>query len=337
MNGQPLLSICIATRNRGSYLARALARLKAIEGNDIEVVVVDGASSDDTAQVLRAAAEQDPRLRHETLATNGGLDRDFNRAVENATGRYVWLCSDDDDILPGAINRVRFALADDPSLVVVDAVVMSSDLQDVLTPRRMEVSEDRRVAPGDSDTLMTLTGLHLSFIGGVVIDRALWMTRDRESYFGSYFVHFGVIFQAPLPRHAMVLREPCIAIRYGNESWTARSFEIWMWLWPRLVWSMSTCSGDSKRNVCLQHPWRSARQLLAFRARGALTSTEYARLRQLTPMKWLDHLRICSVLAMPGVLINWALTARLMRAEHPSKQALVDLRNSRFAGWRKRQ
>lgn len=337
MSGQPLLSICIATRNRGAYLARALARLKAIDGNDIEVVVVDGASSDDTAQVLDAAAAQDARLRYETLATNGGLDRDFNRAVENATGRYVWLCSDDDDILPGAIDRVRVALASEPSLVVVDAVVMSSDLQEVLTPDRMGVSQDTRIPPGDSDTLMKIAGLHLSFIGGVVIDRALWMSRDRESYFGSYFAHFGVIFQAPLPRHVTVLKEPCLAIRYGNESWTARSFEIWMWLWPRLVWSMSTCSDDSKRKVCLQHPWRSARQLLAFRARGALTSNEYARLRQLTPMKWLDHLRICSVLAMPGVLINWALTARLMRAEHPSKQALADLRNSRFAGWRKRQ
>lgn len=337
MNSQPLLSICIATRNRGVYLARALERLQAIKGADIELLVIDGASTDNTSEVLETAANADPRLRYETLEINGGIDRDFNLSVEMAQGRYVWLCSDDDDILPGSIERLRCALSDGPSLVVVDAVVMSADLQEVLTPNRMGLSAQVRVAPGDSDTLMKLAGLHLSFIGGVVIDRALWMSRQREPYFGSYFAHFGVIFQSPLPKHALVLNEPCIAIRYGNESWTARSFEIWMWLWPELVWAMPSCSDEAKRTVCLQHPWRSTRQLLAFRARGALSIKEYGRLRELTPLTWTDHARIWAVLVIPGALVNWAITAHLKRSAHPSKQALIDLKNSRFAcpGWRR--
>lgn len=335
MSGQPLLSICIATRNRGSYLARALARLKAIDGDDIEVVVVDGASSDDTAQVLRAAAAQDARLRHETLATNGGLDRDFNRAVENATGRYVWLCSDDDDILSGALDRIRKALSDEPALLVVDAVVMDADLQQVLNPSRLRLDRPVRVEAGDTETLMRLSGQHLSFIGGVVMNRSLWMAREREPYFGSYFVHFGVIFQAPLPAHATLLDGPCIAIRYGNASWTARSFDIWMWLWPRLVWSMPNVSEQARQAVCDQHPWRSWRQLVLFRAKGAFGLADLRRLQDRVDMRWSDRCRATAIALVPGPLVN-ALAVLAARLGGPAKrQALVDFRDSRyhFRGW----
>lgn len=330
MNGQPLLSICIATRNRGAYLARALARLKVIDGNDIEVVVVDGASSDDTAQVLRAAAEQDPRLRHETLATNGGLDRDFNRAVENATGRYVWLCSDDDDILPGALDRIRKALSDEPALLVVDAIVMDAELQQVLNPSRLRLERPVRVEAGDTETLMRLSGQHLSFIGGVVMRRSLWVAREREPYFGSYFVHFGVIFQAPLPAHATLLCGPCIAIRYGNASWTARSFDIWMWLWPRLVWSMPNVSEQARQAVCDQHPWRSWRQLVLFRAKGAFGIADLRRLQDRVDMRWSDRCRATAIALVPGPLVN-ALAVLAARLGGPAKrQALVDFRDSRY-------
>lgn len=330
MNAKPLLSICIATRNRATYLDRALARLQAINCDDIEIVVVDGASTDDTAQVLQTAERRDRRLRHETLAVNGGLDRDFDRAVENATGHYVWLCSDDDDILPGALNRIREALDDEPSLVVVDAVVMSADLHVVLTPSRLRLETPIRVAAGDTENLMRLCGQHLSFIGGVVMDRELWLAREREPYFGSYFVHFGVIFQAPLPAHAKLLANPCIAIRYGNASWTARSFEIWMWLWPRLVWSMPSVSEQARQAVCDQYPWRSWRQLILFRAKGAFGVKELQWLQALAPMNVIDRLRATCIALIPGHLIN-VLAVLAARMGGPNKrQALVDFRDSRY-------
>lgn len=330
MNNQPLLSICIATRNRGAYLARALTRLQAIDGNDIEVVVVDGASTDDTANVLKAAAVRDARVRYETLAANGGLDRDFSRAVDNATGRYVWLCSDDDDILPGALDRIRAALADEPALLVVDAIVMDADLEKVLNPSRLRLDKPVRVAAGDTETLMRLSGQHLSFIGGVVMNRALWMTRERERYFGSYFMHFGVIFQAPLPAHVTLLDGPCIAIRYGNASWTARSFDIWMWLWPNLVWSIPGVSDQARKAVCDQYPWRSWEQLMLFRAKGAFGLAEIQRLQTHVNMHWIDRYRAMAVALVPGPLINALATLAAQLGGPAKRQALVDFRESRY-------
>ena len=75
----------------------------------------------------------------------------------------------------------------------------------------------------------------MSFIGCVVINRDLWLQREKKRYFGTEFIHVGVIFQAPLPGPALVIAEPYITIRFGNAQWTSRALEIWMFKWPNLI------------------------------------------------------------------------------------------------------
>ena len=77
------------------------------------------------------------------------------------------------------------------------------------------------------------------------------MSREREPYFGTEFIHVGVIFQAPLPGTASGhLDAPGLdPVRHGQ--WTARSFEIWMFKWPELVWSFPGFSDDGKNTASL--------------------------------------------------------------------------------------
>ena len=49
-----------------------------------------------------------------------------------------------------------------------------------------------------------------------------------KKYFGSCFIHIGVIFQDQLPSDTLVISESFIIIRYGNAQWSDRAFEIWM-------------------------------------------------------------------------------------------------------------
>ena len=109
--------------------------------------------------------------------------------------------------------------------------------------------------------LLADTGDYLSFIGGIIIQRQLWRARDKASYFGSDFIHFGVVFQQPLPGDTLVIAEPLIIIRYGNASWLARYFEIWMFKWPGLVWSFPHLPDSAKSRVCHKEPWRSPKTL----------------------------------------------------------------------------
>jgi len=276
----PRLSICIATLNRGSFLGETLDSILAQATDEVEVVVVDGASVDDTGEVVRRRQERFPRLRYFRLPAPGGVDQDFDRAVERAEGRHCWLMSDDDLVKPGALAAVLQATARGYALVVVNAEVRDAALDDVLEANRLNLGADRVYRPEDAERLFVDTAGYLSFIGGVVIDREVWRARERTRYFGSLFIHVGVIFQSPLPRDALAIAQPFVSIRFGNALWTARTFEIWMFKWPEMVWSLPHFSEAAKRRVCPREPWRRLRTLLVNRARGAFSTAEYR--------KWLE-------------------------------------------------
>jgi glycosyltransferase involved in cell wall biosynthesis len=276
----PRLSICIATLNRGSFLGQTLDSILAQATDEVEVVVVDGGSVDDTGELVRRRQERFPRLRYFRLPAPGGVDQDFDRAVQQAEGRHCWLMSDDDLVKPGALAAVLAATARGYALVVVNAEVRDAALDEVLEANRLNIDADRQYRPEDAERLFVDTAGYLSFIGGVVIDREVWRAREPRRYFGSLFIHVGVIFQSPLPGDALAIAQPLVSIRFGNALWTARTFEIWMFKWPEMVWSLPHFSDAAKRRVCPREPWRRLRTLLVNRARGAFSTAEYR--------KWLE-------------------------------------------------
>ena len=275
---QPRLSICIATLNRASYLEATLASIFAQADDTVEVVVVDGASTDGTAELLAKLAASEPRLRFTRLPVKGGVDQDYCRAVELARGTYCWLFSDDDVLLPGAIDAVLRGFDQGVALVIVNAEVRDRELVSIIEERRLDLAADLRFEPGELPGLFDAIIDYVSFIGCVAIERELWQTRLKAPYLGSEFVHVGVIFQAPLPRAALVIAAPRIAIRYSNSQWARRSFEIWLFQWPRLVWSFEGIPLVSKERAVPAEPWRRLTKLVGARASGAYSIDTYRRL-----------------------------------------------------------
>jgi glycosyltransferase involved in cell wall biosynthesis len=91
---EPLVSVLIPTFNRAHYVGDAVLSALGQTLRDIEVVVVDDGSTDDT--VMRLAALDDPRLRIVRHETNRGIPTTRNTALSAAKGRYLaWLDSDD--------------------------------------------------------------------------------------------------------------------------------------------------------------------------------------------------------------------------------------------------
>lgn len=276
----PRLSICIATLNRAPELACMLESIVSQATDDVEIVVVDGASRDATPQVVAEVQGRFPHVRYLRLAERGGVDRDYDRTVELASGAYCWLLSDDDVLKPGAVAAVLDATRSEHDLIVVNAEGRNADLSKVLVAPRLEVTADRVWAPEEQERFFAETAGYLSFIGGVVIRRELWLARERERYFGTVFVHVGVIFQSPLPGTILVLAHPWIAQRLGSAEWSARAFEIWMFKWPNLIWSFARFSEAARAAVTRAEPWRRPTALLRYRARAAYGAVLYAQLLQ---------------------------------------------------------
>jgi glycosyltransferase involved in cell wall biosynthesis len=271
------LSICIATLNRAEFIGETLESIVRQITPEVEIVVVDGASTDNTGEVVKGFSARCPSLRYVRLDQKGGVDQDYCQAVELSSGEYCWLFTDDDLLKPGAIAAVLAATQGNYSLIVVNAEVRTTDLTVCLQARRSRLVKDQVYAPSapERHRLLADTGDYLSFIGGVVMKRAVWNQRERAKYFGTVFIHMGVIFQSPLPGEALVLAQPWIIIRYGNAQWVGRSFEIWMFKWPNLVWSFPDYADWAKQRVVAREPWRSLPRLLLCRAMGRYSSKEY--------------------------------------------------------------
>jgi glycosyltransferase involved in cell wall biosynthesis len=244
----------------------------------VEILVVDGASPDDTPGVMKRYAARHPEIRYIRESENSGVDRDYDKAVAYARGEYCWLMTDDDLLRPGAIARVLAALDGGKDLLIVNAEVRSADLSVLLERRLLKLEADRDYGPADRDAMLSDTAGYLSFIGGVVVRRTRWLSRDRASYYGTLFIHVGVIFQNPPLEAVRVIADPLLTIRYGNAMWTPRRFEIWMFKWPTLIWSFPDFSDRAKRKICRREPWRSPLVLFYNRGLGAYTEREFQKL-----------------------------------------------------------
>lgn len=325
-----VLSICIATRNRGAFISETLLNIASQLTEQVEIVVLDGASSDDTTAVVTGLQTQIPNLRYFRKDKNGGVDADYDDAVSKATGEYCWLMSDDDLLKPGAIAAVLNAISRRPSLIVVNAELCTLDFSRLIDERRLMISEDQDYAADELEDLFVDASGYLSYIGAVVINRAVWLARDRTTYYGSYFIHVGVIFQAPLPRGAIVLSDPLISIRFGNTVWRPKEFEIRMIRWTDLVWSLNGISDSVKARIYRREPWLSIKSLFFYRAKGTYGPTEYKQ--WLIPRLSSKRNRAVALFIayFPGIVANLAGLLYCMGNYRDARVHFLDMKVSRF-------
>jgi abequosyltransferase len=329
MNTAPLLTICIATYNRADYISETLESIISQLADDVELLVVDGASTDDTEKVVTRYAEQNQLIRYVRLAAKGGVDHDYCKSVDLARGEYCWLFTDDDLLKPGAVAAVKAAIYDGNCLIVVNAEVRDHKLVTILKSRKIVTYEDKLYASSEMEGLFIGALDHLSFIGSVVIKRDIWLNRDREAFFGSEFVHVGVIFQKKLPGTAIVIAEPYVCIRYGNGQWKPRGFEIWMFKWPELVWSFGHISDRAKKSITRQKPWKNLAILLFERGIGAYSTQHYRIYLSELPVSKLW--KICAYLfsRLPEKALA-SLLYYFLRLMMPNKMFLYDLDSNRY-------
>lgn len=329
---QTKLSICIATYNRGKFIGETLDSILSQMQPGIELIVVDGASPDNTSEVMAQYLSRYPEINYYRERENSGVDGDYDKAVGYAKGEFCWLMTDDDLLRPGAVNSLLTELKNGADLVVVNAEIKNADFSKMLDETLFKVASDRKFGVEDNEEFFQKTAQALSFIGCVIIRRDLWLSRDRASYYGTLFVHVGVIFQSPVIKEVTVIAAPLITIRYGNAMWTSRGFEIWMFKWPELIWSFNDYSESAKALVCPHEPWRKVRLLALYRAMGAYGTAEYRTFLS-RKVHGLSLLLYYLVAIFPASLINTAISVYCVLMNRQARSAMYSLVKSRHATW----
>lgn len=96
----PKISVVIPTYNRAGLLPRAIESAQSA-GSDLEVIVVDDCSTDDTAEVC-ARIEA---IRYVRMKTNSGLAQARNVGIAESSSEFIAFLDDDDLRLPGSLDR----------------------------------------------------------------------------------------------------------------------------------------------------------------------------------------------------------------------------------------
>ena len=103
---RPSVSIVIAAKDAAAFVGDALRSALAQTMSDLEVIVVDDGSSDDTSGVVLACANGDPRVRLLRNEQPQGVSRARNRAIGEARGQWIAVLDADDAFLPDRLDRM---------------------------------------------------------------------------------------------------------------------------------------------------------------------------------------------------------------------------------------
>lgn len=193
----PVASVCVPCFDHAEEVVEAIASVAVQDFDDLELLVLDDASRDDSLDAARRALEERPWLPAQLLSgkVNGGLPRARNRLADAARGTYVLMLDADNELWPPAVARLVAALEEDPAALFAYPV-----LQDHIDGRPHAILSYRAWDPrllakhNPVDALALLRRDRLLALGGYREDLDMYGWEDydlwaRAAEHGEHGVH----------------------------------------------------------------------------------------------------------------------------------------------------
>ncbi|MFE5324103.1 glycosyltransferase [Paenibacillus sp. NPDC056579] len=155
---RPLVSVLIPTYNRPHYLEQALQSVLIQTYSNIEVIVCDNSTNDDTAKLMRKYISEYPHITYIKNEKNIGAFENFLKCQSLANGQFINFLMDDDLFHPTKIERMIKFLLDDPQINLVTCV-------------RERIDENGNTLPHDLSTRPLVE--HDTIIDGIALARKI--------------------------------------------------------------------------------------------------------------------------------------------------------------------
>lgn len=218
----PLVSVCIPAWRGAATLPQTIASVLAQSCTDFELVIVDDASPDATAEVV--AGFSDTRLRFIRQPVNGGAQANWNRCLALARGRYFKLLPQDDLLHPECLARQVAVLEADRS----EALALVCCARDVIDPRGRVLLRARGMRGQASGVLPAPAVLRRCSIAGTNVigePGAVLMRRSLAQRLGGFDGRFPYVIDLDFWTRALAHG----ALHY--EAQALASFRVWPGSW----------------------------------------------------------------------------------------------------------
>lgn len=215
---KPLLTIAIPTYNRADCLRELLSGLadQVKDEPRVELIISDNASPDGTADTIEDFVSRGLPVRYIRNVQNIGADANFLQCFEQARGKYVWLFSDDDFIVPGGIAKLlKYFEAADYDLVSLN----SYPLEDTHTSRE-SIARDDAIEISDPVDYAKRVHVFFTFISGNVINKQTVLAAGSKPFselVGTSLIQLGWTYTALNGfSRGLYIREKLIGVRLNN-------------------------------------------------------------------------------------------------------------------------
>lgn len=284
----PLVSVGLPVRNGAGRMDKVVRSVLAQDHADIELVICDNASTDDTEEYCRSLVSSDGRVVYHRQPRNVGLLNNFRTAIQLASGTYFRWVGDDDWLAPSCVSRGLAAFAEDPRRVLVtsriaytggDGVTMS-DIS--YTGAELAVSDPvarvREMLRLLNESPLLVDPLYGMARRAAVVDIPRRnMLREDEVFAVKLALAgpWGHVPQVLGHRNTKVERQITLARRLGVPAWQARvsatlqAWELWRWLATTPLGELSAAQRRAAQKAVLRMYTRRQRRTLAHRARKA--------------------------------------------------------------------
>lgn len=129
----PLISIITPVYNNEKYICSAVESVFAQGIDDVEYIIVDDGSTDNTARVVDELAEKNDKIKviHQN---NQWIYASFNNGIKYAKGEYIYILNSDDKLAPGALKHLTEIVSKySPDVIWTPVMVHECDSNQIIT------------------------------------------------------------------------------------------------------------------------------------------------------------------------------------------------------------
>lgn len=195
------ISVCIPVYNCAEFLEQSLDSVMCQSGDQVDVIVFDGGSTDGTEVLMLKYIETWPNLHYYRSDHRGGIDADLSRCVEMAQGEFCWLFSGDDVMRPGAIARALEQILSGGDVYICAHTLCDKNMSFIreyppLLPNRYLISDfSEKLSRQQWFERAMTTEAFFSFMSGLIVRRDKWMSGELPDDFnGSCWGHVARLF-----------------------------------------------------------------------------------------------------------------------------------------------
>lgn len=200
----PILSFCIPTYNRAPFVDKCVKTILEYSNNDIEVIVCDNGSIDDTKDKLHRIT--DGRLKYYRNENNKGFQFNVDRVLNEAKGKFCFLISDEDEVNVESIPVIIDHIKQNQRLSLIYGGIFSKEEQKTSNQRK----KPRIWLKGDE--ALSIIGFQHAYMSGIVLNRDMYqMIKESNEFwyqqYDTFYPHEYLSFRLAMLGNVLIMSD----------------------------------------------------------------------------------------------------------------------------------